>query len=266
MLPIIKWTGSKRFAGPKLSPYIPISDRYVEPFLGGGAMLAYAKSNVLIGSDIIPELIWLWRLIQEYPEGIATEYRKNWELLSVLGQEYYYNVRTRYNRLKNSHDLFFLTRTCINGLIRFNQHGEFNIPFHHNRPGIDPNSLKDIAYKWSFLLNGATLIRRDYREALSDAKLGDFYFLDPPYFKTKGIYQSGMFDYPELWMSLDKLHSQHIRWMLTFNGEEGLVPEDVYTNVLVLDTKSSPMRRVLQNNNIGTSERVYMNYTTDLSY
>ena len=53
--PVIKWSGSKRYVAPELSKYISIQKRYIEPFIGGGAMLPFRQIPNALASDI------LWR-------------------------------------------------------------------------------------------------------------------------------------------------------------------------------------------------------------
>ena len=45
-------------------------------------------------------------------------------------------------------DLFFLMRTCYGGLFRLNAAGEFNVPFHHKRPGAAPDRVAAAAADW----------------------------------------------------------------------------------------------------------------------
>lgn len=46
--PVIKWFGSKRPVAQVLAEYFRQSETYYEPFIGGGAMLPYAKSNLVL--------------------------------------------------------------------------------------------------------------------------------------------------------------------------------------------------------------------------
>ena len=51
--------------------------------------------------------------------------------LKSEGEKYYYEVRNRFNKPHNSLDFLFLNRSCFNGMIRFNKHYEFNVPYGH---------------------------------------------------------------------------------------------------------------------------------------
>ena len=124
----------------------------------------------------------------------------------------------------------FLSRTCANGLIRFNSKGEFNTSFHFSRPGIHPNKLYEIIFQWSDLLNknDVTFICQDYKN-INPLK-EDLIYLDPPYANTKGMYY-GQINYDELWNWLRK---QECKYVLSFDGKTSdkdmtyEVPKDVY--------------------------------------
>ena len=139
--PVIKWSGSKRYVAPELSKYISKQKRYIEPFIGGGAMLPFRQIANAVASDIIPELVNLWKQIQSNPARVAEEYQIGWDRLQKEGHSVYYEVRECFNKTKNEFDFLFLTRTCVNGLIRYNTNGEFNNSMHKNRPGIYPENF-----------------------------------------------------------------------------------------------------------------------------
>ncbi len=142
--PVIKWSGSKRYVAPELSRHIVKQKRYIEPFIGGGAMLPFRQISSAVASDIIPELVNLWNQIKNNPEQVAEEYKNRWKRLQDEGHNVYYEVRDSFNKTKNEFDFLFLTRTCVNGLIRYNTNGEFNNSMHKNRPVVNPNTFREI--------------------------------------------------------------------------------------------------------------------------
>lgn len=88
MKPFIKWAGGKEKELPIILNNIPKSfERYIEPFVGGGAVyFALNKSNSII-NDKSEELINLYRLIQEGNEEFLTkidELFHNWTLLEKV--------------------------------------------------------------------------------------------------------------------------------------------------------------------------------------
>jgi DNA adenine methylase len=76
----------------------------------------------------------------------------------------------------------------VNGLIRFNASGEFNNSLHHTRKGIEPDRLGKIIRDWSEKIQNTEFYAQDYRKTTERATSGDFVYLDPPYFHTKGRY------------------------------------------------------------------------------
>jgi DNA adenine methylase len=264
--PVIKWSGSKRSIAKDLSKYIPQSKRYFEPFLGGGALLPYRTINYGIASDIIPELISLWNSIKNSPELVAKEYTERWKRLQKEGFEVFYKIRNIFNNSRNEHDFLFLTRTCVNGLIRYNNKGEFNNSFHLTRPGINPNRLKDIIYQWHFIIKDIEFYNCDYHELTSQAVKGDFVFFDPPYGGTKGRYTKEKFDIYEFFSELDRLNCRNVKWMLTFDGQAGKrnysydLPKELYLHRIFMKTGHSPFTKLMNTTIDDVNESVYLNF------
>ena len=232
--PVIKWSGSKRTVASQLGDFFLPAKTYYEPFVGGGAMMPFAKANKGKASDIIPELIALWNEIKNNPELVATEYETRWNKLQNEGHQVFYEVRDVFNKTKNPLDFLFLTRTCLNGMIRYNNAGEFNNSLHLTRPGIAPKRLSTIIYQWHQIIRKFEFLNVDYRECLADVKEGDFVFLDPPYGGTKSRYTQTPFSLNEFYQTLDLLNSKGVNWMLTFDGSSGdrnysyAPPEELY--------------------------------------
>lgn len=81
--PVIKWSGSKRTVASQLGEFFLPAQTYYEPFVGGGAMMPFAKADKGKASDIIPELIALWNEIKNNPEVVANEYEIRWNRLQT---------------------------------------------------------------------------------------------------------------------------------------------------------------------------------------
>lgn len=264
--PVIKWSGSKRNVARSLSEFIPNLNRYFEPFVGGGALLPYRKVYSGIASDIIPELIALWKAIQTKPEQTAREYQLRWEKLQKEGYSVYYEIRDSFNMSKNEFDFLFLTRTCVNGLIRYNEKGEFNNSFHLTRPGINPKKLSDIIYQWSSVIKNIEFKNSDYRDILQDTKKNDFVFLDPPYGGTKGRYTKTKFELDSFFKQLDKLNFAGAKWLLTFDGTAGSreyayeLPKEIYKHKLFIKTGNSPFTKMMKTTIDAVYESVYLNF------
>lgn len=221
--------------------------------------------NKAVGGDLYKPLIEIWRMVKSNPEKVASEYEKRWELLQQKGYKYFYVVREHFNTTKNLHDLLFLSRTCVNGLIRFNKSGEFNNSLHHSRKGISPQSFKKIINEWSQIISKYSFLSGDYEQVTNNAKAGDFIYLDPPYFNTKSRYIESI-DYERFVQYLEKINKKGIKFALSYDGTRGdksyivALPKKLYKRHIMLKSGNSSFRK-LQDKKIETVlESLYLNY------
>lgn len=265
--PVIKWSGSKRPIASILASLFPDTGRYFEPFVGGGAMLPFRTGRSAVAGDIIAELIELWKAIRDKPELTADEYERRWKRLQCEGHGAYYAIRDSFNSTRNPHDLLFLTRTCVNGLIRFNSSLEFNNSFHLTRPGIAPARLRKIIHQWSFAIQNVEFVAGDYRETLASVRANDLVFLDPPYEGTKGRYIPLEFNFEEFFDELEKLNNVGAKWVLTLDGTAGTrsyvtnIPPALYRERFVLPTGNSPFTKLMKTGIDAVKESVYLNFS-----
>lgn len=266
MKPVIKWSGSKRTQSEVIKSYLPETfDTYYEPFVGGGSMLYAIKPAKSVCGDICVPLIDLWNEIKKAPDKLADEYEMRWKRLQEEGYTAYYEIRDDFNREKSPYDLMFLSRTCVNGLIRFNDKGEFNNSLHHSRPGINPETLRKIILDWSEHIQGTTFVAKDYASTTEKAKPGDIVYLDPPYFHTKGRY-FGTIDYDRFLEYLYDLNERGIKYMLSFDGKRGDedytvdLPKELYKRHILIPSGNSTFRKVIDKETEKVFESLYLNY------
>lgn len=180
--PFVKWAGGKR----KLIDYIfdiaPTSfDRYLEPFMGGGAVgLALGHHSMLL-NDANIDLINTFRIVRDNLEALLPLLDEHQRKHS---KNYFYLVRaqdpTSLNPLEQAARFIYLNKTCFNGLYRVNKQGQFNVPFGKYKNPILYNR-KDIQAA-SNVLQGAEFFAQDYQTFLKQqARARDFIYLDPPY-------------------------------------------------------------------------------------
>ncbi len=176
--PFLKWAGGKRWL--VLSGLLPIPDhyeRYVEPFLGGGAVFFHMEPSKALISDINNDLICLYRVIKDQPQELFREMTSHQENHS---KEYYYAMRS----LRPASDLnkaarfLYLNRTCWNGLYRVNLKGKFNVPIGTKNTVIFDTDDFDAV---SQMLQNAEIRCLDFEEVIDECNDGDFLFVDPPY-------------------------------------------------------------------------------------
>ncbi len=281
IVPVIRWSGSKRYLAPILYQLFPQHNRYIEPFVGGGSMLAYSKNKKSIASDIYSPLINFWNIIKYNPEDAIIHYNKEWNLLQQSIKKYqnsfelneeqfpphYYNVRNRFNQNHNPLDLQFLTRTCVNGIVRFNQKSEFNSSFHLTRKGMNPTNYEYLVRIWNKYIRKTKFITDNYKNILNYVNSNDFIYLDPPYHNNKAWYINQV-NSNELFNLLHELNTLNIKWMLSYDGIREqtdysntiLLPQDIYKYKYILPAKISPSTNVLNKNIEYTNEFLYINY------
>lgn len=264
--PVIKWSGSKRTQANKIKSFFPNTfGRYYEPFIGGGSMLYVINPKESVCGDICKPLIDLWQEIKSNPEKLAYEYELRWKRLQKEGYTVYYEIRDEFNNTKSPYDLMFLSRTCVNGLIRFNDKGEFNNSLHYSRPGIKPESLKEIIFDWSEHIQNVKFIADDYIATTSSAKSGDMVYLDPPYFHTKGRY-FGTINFERFLNYLEDLNKRNINYILSFDGLRGEtnytvnIPKDLYKRHELLQSGNSTFKKVIGKETEKVFESLYMNF------
>ena len=276
---LIKWTGSKRAQVAAITKLMPSYNRYIEPFVGSGALLYAAAVPGSIASDIYCPLIELWELIQQSPARVIENYREQWLAVkdeldgldmknippNVTLPTYFYQVRHRFNREKNPLDLNFIMRTCVNGIVRFNDKGEFNNSFHLSRRGMIPARFEKVVRDWHQVIQGVEFICQDYEETLERASKGDFVYLDPPYAGNKQRYVSDL-DLDRFFSNLDKLNRRGVKWALSFDGLRGEknlihdVPKDLYSHHTLLSNGASAVNKVLNGPIEAVEESLYLNY------
>lgn len=201
MNPVLKYRGGKSREIPRFLQYIPDdSDRYIEPFFGGGAVYFYLEPENAIINDANERLMTFYRQLRDnYPEmrvqldTLQKEYETNqaeYKRLKALNpdervpnanEELYYRMRELFNYPDDSFLdgvlYFFINKTAYSGMIRYNNSGEYNVPF-----GRYPNlNTKLVTQAHSELLQGTELFSGDYKRIFDMANENDFIFLDPPY-------------------------------------------------------------------------------------
>lgn len=191
--PFVKWVGGKSDLTTRLFHIFSMrgfdrtKNRFVEPFVGAGAILLGLKPQNAVISDSNLDLITLWRTVRDKPEALV-----NLAILSIQSitdTKSYNSARERYNRISATDDplaksalLLALNRTCFNGLYRVNRNGEFNVPYNKGSTAKSLNT--DNIYAVSEYLNKAniTILCTDYRLVCDDVNKNDFVYLDPPYY------------------------------------------------------------------------------------
>jgi DNA adenine methylase len=178
LVPFLKWAGGKRWLAAQYPGLFPATfERYVEPFLGSGAVYFHLKPGSALIADSNIELINTYKSV-----------RTSWDKVNRALKRHHRNHSERYYYVERSksrvapHELaaqfIYLNRTCWNGLYRVNLRGEFNVPIGTKTSVI----LKTDDFRQiSKLLRMATIKHADFETTINQTKEGDFLFVDPPY-------------------------------------------------------------------------------------
>lgn len=175
--PFLKWTGGKRWLISEIQSIIPLQyNRYIEPFLGGGALFFHLHPWPALLSDVNAELITTYRQVRDNVEAVIARLSR----LEIC-PDLYRDIRSRKCRLPLTRAVRFLylNRTAFNGIYRVNQQGEFNTPF-----GCKPGTVvceKDLLRNTSRALQNRRLSVLDFEKAINQASAGDLIYADPPY-------------------------------------------------------------------------------------
>lgn len=260
--PFIKWVGGKSQLISTFEKLLPdkinqMEDvTYIEPFIGGGAMLFYMLQRFenikrAIINDLNPDLIKAYKTIKETPEALIQN-------LSLIEREYFdiseeekrkeffLYMRQKFNKkdlsdIDNTMLFMFLNRTCFNGLYRVNSKGEFNVPFgKYKNPTIcDPETI----YADSELLQKVDIINGDFEQTEKYVSKNTFIYFDPPYrpldaTSSFNSYAKETFNDNEqirLKKYFDRLSQKKCLMMLSNSDCKGRNPQDTFFDDLYKD-------------------------------
>ena len=201
--PFIKWAGGKSKLLDTIDVRIPKdflyqSVTYIDPFVGGGAVLfhmlkKHPNFNRVIINDINPALINCYRIIQRNPKQLiaglrdlenqfyACQTREKRVTLYARMRDMYNAPNFERNSLQAAILFMFLNKTCFNGLYRENKAGVFNVPLgSYERPTICNEEIIQSAHQ---TLQGVTILCEDYKKILRyiNWEENNFFYFDPPY-------------------------------------------------------------------------------------
>lgn len=198
--PFVKWVGGKTQLIEQLDTLLPNdfakweNVTYIEPFVGGGAMLFYMLQKYqnitsAVVNDCNRDLMSCYKVVKFTPDILVqalSEIQKEYYGLKSESarKEFFLQMRGEYNsnkadEIRKTTLFFFLNRTCFNGLYRVNKSGLFNVPFgKYEKPIIcDTNTI----YADSEILQKVEIMVGDFELTYSRAKNHTLFYFDPPY-------------------------------------------------------------------------------------
>lgn len=198
--PFLKWAGGKTQLLPTIDSFLPSNFKsekdvtYIEPFVGGGAMLFYMLQNYpnikrAIINDINTHLIKAYKVIRDDAYSlieILKDLQNSFKALKDhdAQKDFYLGIRNSFNQLQltdieESAYMIFLNRTCFNGLYRENSKGCFNVPFgRYSNPTICD---EDLIIANSELLQKVEILNGDFSQTSKYILGYTFFYFDPPY-------------------------------------------------------------------------------------
>lgn len=191
-VPPIKIQGIKTKLVPLIKDNI-IMDKemlWVEPFMGSGVVGFNIRPQQAIFADTNPHIINFYNNIKQ--KNIDSYIVRNFlesegDKLEKGDDEYYYEVRERFNKNHSSLDFLFLNRSCFNGMIRFNKNYKFNVPYGHKPQRFSKAYITKIVNQvkyveqmlcisdWNFICQSFDNTINSIQEERS------FIYCDPPY-------------------------------------------------------------------------------------
>ncbi len=246
--PFVKWVGGKRQLMDSIMEAIPKNinkSTYVEPFIGGGAVLFHLQPKNAIINDFNSELINVYNVIKDNLEELIVDLKKH-----KNDPDYFYDIRKldrsqdfeETGKIERASRLIYLNKTCYNGLYRVNNAGEFNSPFGRYK---NPNIVNEPVLRAvsSYLnSNNVQISNKDYDDILKGLDKSSFVYLDPPYHPISessnftGYVQGGwnIFDQVRLREACDDLTSRGIKFLLSNSASDFIKDQYSEYNISVV--------------------------------
>ena len=260
--PFIKWAGGKRQLLQDIIRNLPLgfefsrNTTYIEPFVGGGAVLfclleRFPNITRAIINDINGDLITTYTVIRDNPSALIdklSKLQREYQSLNTNEEQraYYlckreaFNTKRR-NDIETASLVIFLNRTCFNGLYRVNSKGKFNVPSgRYSNPNIcDTETI----FADSRVLQCVEILHGDFEHSISNVSGDVFVYLDPPY---KPLWETSSFntyakegfndaDQIRLHRFCQKMDSAGFLWMLSNSDLKGKNEQDDFFDNLYAD-------------------------------
>ena len=253
--PFVKWAGGKGQLLDQLDALLPHNFHtrrdlvYVEPFVGGGAMLfhmlaKYPHITKAVINDVNRDLVACYRTIKNKPEELIAELTELQIEYQSKGsecacRELYYSKRDCYNsrtagEVETAALFIFLNKTAFNGLYRVNAKGGFNVPFNRavNPLICDAETIRSD----SELLQKVEILCGDFEDVANAVNAPAFFYLDPPY---RPLTQTAAFtayskdgfgddEQRRLANFCRRLDASGHQWLLSNSDPHNINPEDMF--------------------------------------
>ena len=263
---LLKWIGSKFRYAEKIVSYFPDNyNRYIEPFVGTGAVLATLSPTDAVAGDMLEPLIDFWQLVQNDPDKLASYYENEISLFNSHREVAYQRIKNQYNHSPNPFDLLIISRTCYGGVMRFTRDNKISTPIGPHRP-IPPKVFKARLLEWRDRTANTNFQFQSFQETMKNGAEGDLIYCDPPYIDSQSIlYGAQEFKFNELINMIETCKQKGAMVALSIDGRkksgerviELKVPTDLFGREIYLDCGSSMLKRFQNGGRIMIGEDVH---------
>lgn len=297
--PFLKWAGGKRQLLSEIEARLPKDlhsyDTYIEPFIGGGAVMFYLLHNhsfkKIVALDINPELILCYKTLQHSVKKVIKELKQlqdDFPAFECVDERkaYFYSIRREWNcnnseifslkkqeQIKRVAKTIFLNKTCFNGLFRVNSKGEFNVPIgsYKNPKILDEQNLINV----SKAIRNVEFHHAQYSQVLLHLGHKSFVYLDPPYrplttsssftaYSKSGFNDNNQYQLAEL---CQQLHHNGVQFLLSNSDPKNADENDTFFDELYAEFLISRVQANRAINSKGTgrgkiTEILVQNYNT----
>jgi len=164
-------------------------EQWIEPFMGTGVVAFNLRPKKALLCDTNPHLINFYTALKnkDITPSIVREFLTvEGKKLQKSNGEYYYEVRERFNKSGNPLDFLFLSRSCFNGMMRFNKKGAFNVPFCKKPDRFSQALITKITNQVKYISEiidqgNYTFKTQDFKTTIREAGREDIIYADPPY-------------------------------------------------------------------------------------
>jgi DNA adenine methylase len=164
-------------------------ERWVEPFMGTGVVAFNVQPSRALLCDSNPHLITFYKAVQS--GEVTSEKARSFlieegaRLLETEGEQYYV-IRERFNSQGNPFDFLFLSRSCFNGMMRFNKKGGYNVPFCRKPNRFAQALVTKISNQIAAISNVINMgefefKHQEFKATLAEITPKDLIYCDPPY-------------------------------------------------------------------------------------
>lgn len=178
--PFIRWPGGKRWLIPTVLKEIGniVPKRYIEPFLGGGAIFFSTSFPKCILSDLNVELVNAYEQVRDNPMKLIDKLKKY-----PINKAFYDEIKNKKysSPISKAARFLYLNRTAFSGIYRTNLNGEYNVPYGGG------SRTQKILWEQNLIINASKqlqnkiLICSDFEAIIKKANNGDIVYCDPTY-------------------------------------------------------------------------------------